>query len=513
MTTKIFNLPPPTSSPPKLHVSHASISQTYLDPSQPPTKRLPYRQIHDVPFIRSVQVCMPSHLHDALYPQSATTFTGLGGFQGKYTKVIVNLKGILDNETLRKGNYMMLSSSADGPVRMALNQGKLTFLMPHQAYQRCGLTFKTEKLQSGGRKHEKHSMLYRTDVDLRQPNMARSKPGFDRLMYAAKNVEGFKEAKTWLFVDLGDLSSAAMRGQKRKRGGGETGGWTETETSSEITNNPSAATATTSSTMSNTQHPQQQQEHILAQHHPTLITDTGTTSTFPDVLIPPAITNLPHVFNHLSSNTRAKFGSLPDVLQEDIYDITEYLSLLLLQSPQVTTQHYSKTDPYISQYRLPDIALALPSNVQQEPKSNGLAGSNEGDVLTGEGVKVEDVRIVRYEGLISSDWMTQVFVDLVRRSRAADKELANDDGAWVVVSVKAHKMESVGAKDGYMLVLSGAGTTEPLDVGETGEGDEVEVEDGTTVERRKKTGDKGKAKVRARGFQSVTCFEFVDSIT
>lgn len=209
MPSILFNHPSTTSEhSPKLNVTHSQIQSTYLDPSQPPLKRTPFRQIRSVPFVRDFSVCIPRHVYSALYDderkvevfesgigpgqsQGQRQHIGISNRQLKYTKIIMTLSDILTDYNLRTSNHLMLSQTplpASNAVSMHLNSGTLTLTLPHTIYERSGLTFTTTQISNGDRKHDKRSQLYRMVIDFRQPSMIKGKKGFDRLLYAAPKM-------------------------------------------------------------------------------------------------------------------------------------------------------------------------------------------------------------------------------------------------------------------------------------------------------------------------------------
>lgn len=458
---------------------------------------------------------MPTAVHNTLYPKTSSPLTGSVLQEAKYAKVIMSLNDILNNEPLRKGNYLMLSSPSDGPVRMALNSGTLTLIIPYHVYTRSGLTFPATKLQTGGQKHDKQSMLYRLDVDLRQPSLARSKPGFNRLVYAAKNVDGIREARTWLFADLDDVPNLATKGQKRKRDDSSLDEAAGSKVSTGATTTTSATTIShPPTTTPPTLQPAQNKTHILSPHQPTHISHAGTTTQTPETLIPPLLTHLPQLFTQ------------PTVHEDDITTLLESLSLMLLQSPHLHTTTYGQhgtIDPYISSYTPPsplDLPFPIPSTATQEPQTATLTISTQ-------------------TGLLATTYLTDLITSLIRTSRTT--EIGVGSGAWVVVNVKAHDFGHVGCgrRDGVVVVLhagctaAGAGDgdavegigvhdekerTEPKPRKEDGidEQDEAEAEAEAEIEmdgdEKSKGESKEKGKTRGKGFQSVTCFEFVDSL-
>jgi ribonucleases P/MRP protein subunit RPP40 len=155
------------------------------------------------------------------------------------------------------------------------------------------------------------------EIELRKPSMLHGKKGFERLIYAAKNV--LNQSMVWLFRDLNS---------NKGPGGGS----------------------------------------AIGKHHPTIMEGNPTDSTFQNVLTPP--------FSQVFSDFNA--ARVPDAVNaEAAYEITEWLGLVVLQSPRVL--HGDNIDSYLSRYVVPE-------------------GS----------IQVSSVRIINWRGLISARWVTEM---------------------------------------------------------------------------------------------------------
>lgn len=100
--------------------------------------------------------------------------------------------------------------------------GVLRLELGREVYERTGLTGKP--VQSGGRKHGKErycmqfyfvhclSILILTviEIDLRQPSMLHGKKGFERIVWAFKNV--LNHSIAWLFYDLESDTNGIAQG-------------------------------------------------------------------------------------------------------------------------------------------------------------------------------------------------------------------------------------------------------------------------------------------------------------
>ena len=461
MTTGVFDLPEVRQS--RIHVSHTQIPSTYLDPSQPPTKRIPFRQIRNVPFIKDVKFCMPSHVYRRLYHTggispgtSASAGTSKKGpLEMTYYKATFTLKELLQNYELRTGNFLALSESHSSTVTIHLNRGTLTTTMPHHIYQRSGLP-NAVQVPSGGRKHEKGSQRWKVEVNLRQPSMVRGRKAFDRLRHAVNEVEGLRESRIWLVTEVG---SSAENGQKPKaRDMGDVDIGSKRSQKSQHDAKPGANEDLSKTSITTDPRPSSTanlENDPLATFHPTTIDSFGILSKQDNVLVPHAL-HSPKFLSTLEYQTSPKNeeGGLPKVLEDDIYELVEYLSLLVLEAPIVEKKSYdmakNEEAGYLCNYRIPDAGVLLSEDAEAQV--------------------AESVQSVSWSGLMSSDWMTQLVVDLIRRSRTIDgkdKQNAISDTLnvghdwWVAIQVGAHRTEAVSQKDGYTIILQ-SGDTEAL---------------------------------------------------
>jgi hypothetical protein len=137
------------------------------------------------------------------------------------------------------------------------------------------------------------------EIELRKPSMLHGKKGFERLVYAAKNV--LNQSLTWLFCDLSP---------EKDQGGSSP----------------------------------------LAQHHPAIVRGDPQYGVFEHVLCPP--------FSQSFANFT--YPAASDIFDTDAtYEIVEWLGLVLLQSPRVL--HGDNIDPYLSRYAAPEGSSELQS--------------------------------------------------------------------------------------------------------------------------------------------------------
>jgi ribonuclease P/MRP protein subunit RPP40 len=120
----------------------------------------------------------------------------------RYCKVFMKLGDLLHgdffNQYIKTGNILMLSEGRHGiDQTFRLLNGTLRIEVDKPTHERLGLQG-GKPIQSGGRKHV--TARYAIDIDLRQPAMVHGKSGFERLIWACKNV--LNHTVTWLFYDV-----------------------------------------------------------------------------------------------------------------------------------------------------------------------------------------------------------------------------------------------------------------------------------------------------------------------
>lgn len=119
----------------------------------------------------------------------------------KYQRVFMSLLDVLSgeffNHYIKRGDIIMRSEGRSRTDRlMYIHSGILHLELDRATHERCGLV--GEPIPDGGRKHVKHRFLIK--ADLRSPSMLHGKKGFERLVWAAREVlVGDVE---WLFADL-----------------------------------------------------------------------------------------------------------------------------------------------------------------------------------------------------------------------------------------------------------------------------------------------------------------------
>lgn len=84
----------------------------YIDRNQPPTKKLPWRAINDVSFVKSVEMVLPEELYEMIWTKVEQDLKPV-----KYARVIMKLEDLLDGafftEYIKKGKPMGSFSLCD----------------------------------------------------------------------------------------------------------------------------------------------------------------------------------------------------------------------------------------------------------------------------------------------------------------------------------------------------------------------------------------------------------------
>jgi ribonuclease P/MRP protein subunit RPP40 len=138
-------------------------------------------------------------MDEKLYEQiSGQLMNGLG--KVLWSKVTMPLSTLLQgdffNTYIKRGNISMLSEGRPGLDPLyTLHEGVLRLELPKELYERCGLV--GHAIPDGGRKHIKSR--FAVEVNLRQASMVHGKKGFERIVWAFKNV--LSEPVKWLFHD------------------------------------------------------------------------------------------------------------------------------------------------------------------------------------------------------------------------------------------------------------------------------------------------------------------------
>ncbi|KAK5053711.1 hypothetical protein LTR84_001672 [Exophiala bonariae] len=167
----------------------------------------------------------------------------------------------------------------------------------------------------------------------------------------------------------------------------------------------------------------------ILQYHPILRDILPTSELVSDVLIPSTLTDAAGVSVVLSK------ANLPtEDAQESLYELLEFLDLLKLRSPRV--QSTTRVDPFISRYSVP------------------CSQSNEDN-------QIQDVRILEWKGLISTQWITTLLSELIMQTRKCNIDSASTQQQWLALTVTTHSTASNAGTDGYTIVLQSDSAQEP----------------------------------------------------
>src|ERR1700755_1074576 len=135
-----FFPPPPPNPAPKLNVSTGTLPP-YISPSQPPTKKSPFRQIQSVPFVRSATLILPEELHQLIVTKLENEPSLLNP---RYAKVICPLGDLLEgkffNDCVKRpgSNILALSEGVPGvDDRFLFREGKLVLDLGKESYEKA----------------------------------------------------------------------------------------------------------------------------------------------------------------------------------------------------------------------------------------------------------------------------------------------------------------------------------------------------------------------------------------
>ncbi|KAI1917735.1 hypothetical protein LOZ61_000355 [Ophidiomyces ophidiicola] len=285
----MFDIEDPTLNKEKCRTTIGQFPRS-IDPRQPPTKKIPFSAISGHPFTHSIELLLPDELFQTTWDAISAKINPC-----EYAKVFMSLLDVIEGEFFSKyikiGNILMISEGRHGVDNVySLKDGLLSLELDKNSYERAGLVGKP--IQSGGKKHV--VTRYVVEINLRLPSMLHGKKGFDRIVWAFKNV--LNSSVAWLFCDLSSTSSIL----------------------GEETDAP------------------------IKKHQPQIFPCTSTTSSFRDILVPPLT---PSTF--VTDEGRATSAFI-----ETCHEIQEWLALAFLDSPRI---HANDTiDQYLSRYSVPD---------------------------------------------------------------------------------------------------------------------------------------------------------------
>ncbi|KAF2094476.1 hypothetical protein NA57DRAFT_46429 [Rhizodiscina lignyota] len=154
----------------------------------------PFSSIQSLAYAHTIDLILPEEVYELTKQQ-------LENVTVKYSRVFMSLLDIISgdffNVYIKTGNILMRSEGrALVDNLFTLRDGILRLELDRPTYERCGLV--GSPIPDGGRKHAKQRFL--VELNLRLPSMLHGKKGFERIVWAFKNV--LNSSLTWLFVDM-----------------------------------------------------------------------------------------------------------------------------------------------------------------------------------------------------------------------------------------------------------------------------------------------------------------------
>ncbi|RAH72050.1 ribonuclease P protein subunit p40 [Aspergillus aculeatinus CBS 121060] len=277
----------------------------FIDPKQPPTRKVPFSAILGHPFVHTVELTLPKEAYTTIQASLDSKLQKL-----RYARVFMSLSSLLETEFfstyIKKGNILMISEGRSGSDSVfTLRDGILKLELSREIFERTGLTGKP--IRSGGRKHAKER--YIIELNLRLPSMLHGKKGFKRIEWAFQNV--LTQSVAWLFFDLSS----------------ETNG---------IADAPD--------------------DLSLKGNHPQILPCSPAITEHPQILVPPLDT-----LKLQDSSTAAAAATHQAELQNQCTEVSEWLAMVSLGSPRVAAA--DDVDPYLSRYSVPDADEAQPTDL------------------------------------------------------------------------------------------------------------------------------------------------------
>lgn len=233
----------------------------------------------------------------------------------------------------------MLSEGRRGidPI-FSICEGILRLEVDKPTYERLGLSAggvirSITSTHGEGKKHEKSR--FAIEIDLRSPKMVQGTKGWERVVWACKNVLNW--SLTWLFVDF------TVRGKKEMEQNGSKGN--------------DAPTTSPTATM------KEEGENPLQPFAPTLFTISPEIHKMSNVLVPIWPTPTQKINNKNSPTTT------PDPIQST--ELLEWISLAILGSPRISANDVM--DSYLCRYSVPSSSFVgerPPGSEEEEQQEN-----------------------------------------------------------------------------------------------------------------------------------------------
>ncbi|OJJ82147.1 ribonuclease P protein subunit p40 [Aspergillus glaucus CBS 516.65] len=267
----------------------------YVDPKQPPTKKSPFSAILSHSYVHTVEAILPEALCSSIGDSLKTKLQ-----KPQYARVFMSLASLLEGEFfnayIKIGNILMISEGHSGTDNVfSLRNGMLRLELGKETLECTGLTGKP--VRGGGRRHSKERYL--VELNLRLPSMLHGKKGFERIVWAFRNV--LTESVAWLFCDLASESNGLPK-----------------------ENTP------------------------LQKHQPQIVECDMARISHREVLVPPSQMDITE-------------STPSEDVQEHCNALSEWLAMVALESPRVTAN--DTIDPYLSRYSVPDAEDSNPTNL------------------------------------------------------------------------------------------------------------------------------------------------------
>ncbi|KAI9840054.1 MAG: hypothetical protein M1819_000247 [Sarea resinae] len=203
----------------KCYATHGLLP-SFIDWREPPTKKRPLSTMSAQPFTHQVDLLLPEDVYRVIWQEVNSKLDPV-----QYSRVILPLSALLEgdffNSYIKTGNILMLSEGRP-PIDnvYSLSEGVLRLELSKDSYERAGLVGKP--IRGAGRKHAKirygngkhinlrfcqyADVATAAEINLRLPSMLHGKKGFERIVWAFKNV--LTQPVTWLFCDLNESRKA-----------------------------------------------------------------------------------------------------------------------------------------------------------------------------------------------------------------------------------------------------------------------------------------------------------------
>lgn len=281
----------------------------------------------------------------------------------------------------------MLSEGRRGidPI-FSICEGILRLEVDKPTYERLGLSAggvvrSITSTHGEGKKHEKSR--FAIEIDLRSPKMVQGTKGWERVVWACKNVLNW--SLTWLFVDC------TVRGKKEM----ESNGGDATTTT--ITNSQTATMKEEGENPPN--------ENPLQPFAPTLFTISPEIHKMSNVLVPiwPTPTQKVNNNNKKSSTTTPTPKNpipIPDPIQST--ELLEWISLAILGSPRISADDVM--DSYLCRY-------SVPSSSFVGERSPGSAEEEKQEKLS-----EQQISKFRWRGLVHPGFVMRVVLAALKAS-------------------------------------------------------------------------------------------------